>query len=119
MTRYRGTSSFDPFSTPSRPARPFNWVQWTGVALIVVGVALDLAFLAGEAGWLPKWRAVPSVAFTPLIFGVLLINSRRGPTADPAPELAAQRRKWLTITIAIVTVILGAATIIDIWMVSR
>jgi hypothetical protein len=114
MTRYRGTSSFDPFSTPSRPARPFNWVQWTGVALIVVGVALDLAFLAGEAGWLPKWRAVPSVAFTPLIFGVLLMNSRREPVQDLAPELAPARRRWLTITVSVVAVILGAATIIDV-----
>jgi hypothetical protein len=118
MAGYREISNVDPIGTPSRPARPFNGVQWTGVALIVVGVALDLAFFAGEAGWLPKWRAVPSVAFTPLIFGTLLINSRRGPTTDPAPKLAAQRRKWLTITVSVVAVILGAATIIDIWRVS-
>jgi hypothetical protein len=114
MAGYRETSNVGPIGTPSPPTRPFNRVQWTGVALIVLGVALELAFFAGEAGWLPKWRAVPSLAFTPLICGTLLINSRRGPTTDPAPELAAQRRKWLTITVSVVAVILGTATIIDI-----
>jgi hypothetical protein len=113
MAGYRDTSSFDPFGAATRPARPFNWVQWTGVALLMVSVGLNLAFLAGQAGWLPKWNFTPTLATAPMIFGVVLMNSRREPVQDPAPELAPARRRWLLGTIVVVSLILLTATIVD------
>jgi hypothetical protein len=114
MAGYRERSNYDPYGAVSRPARPFTWVQWTGVAMLCFSVALNLGFLAGEAGWLPRLHIAPSLAPAPMIFGVLLMNSRREPAQDPAPELASARRKWMTITVAAVAVILAAATLIDI-----
>lgn len=114
MAGYRETSSFDPEGGATRPARPFNWVQYLGVALLTLGAALNLAFLAGQAGWLPKWNFTPTLAPAPIILGVVLMNSRRQPGQDLAPELAPARRKWLLATVAVVAVILALATIIDI-----
>jgi hypothetical protein len=113
MAGYR-EHSFDPSATTSygRPLRPFNWVQWTGVAFAVASIAINVAFLAGEAGWIPKAIGSPAIATGPLLVGVALINSRREPITDPAPELAAARRKWLIITVAVCAAILGAATVI-------
>ncbi|MFL6727311.1 MAG: hypothetical protein ACJ8FS_12485 [Sphingomicrobium sp.] len=113
MTGYRDRSSFDPYGAASRPARPFNAVQWLGAALLAASVALNVAFLAGEAGWLPKWNATPALATDPMIFGVLLMNSRREPSTDLAPELRPARRRWMLGTIAIVGIILTVAAIID------
>jgi hypothetical protein len=113
MTGYR-EHSFDPNGTTSygRPLRPFNWVQWTGVGLAVVSIAINVAFLASAAGWIPKAIGSPALATGPLLVGVALINSRRVEVPDPAPELAAARRKWLIITVAVCAAILGAATVI-------
>ena len=113
MSGYR-EHGFDPNAgerPTGPPARPFNGVQWTGVVLVVIAIALDLAFVGGALGWWRKIPDTPVFAITPLIFGMSMINSRRQPVADPAPELAAARRKWLVITIAVCAVILGIATI--------
>jgi hypothetical protein len=114
MPGYR-EHSFDPnaYSEAGRPMRPYNWVQWTGVALILVSLAMNLAYLARDFGWLPFAPRIPSIAFAPLILGIVLVNSRRHPATDPAPELAAQRRRWLIVIVAICAVILGAALVID------
>ncbi len=115
MAGYRDTSSYEPFGQPNygRPLRPYNWVQWTGVALAIFGVALDLAYFAGRLGWLPVQLGSPSLAMPPIFLGIALINSRREEITDPAPELATQRKRWLIITVAICAVILGAATAIE------
>ena len=113
MTGYR-ESNFDPYAGPSNqgpPVRPYNWVQWTGVALILAAVLLDVAFVGGKVGWWRKVLDTPSIAISLPLFGVALINSRRQPVTDPAPELAAARRKWLAIVVAIAAVVLGIATI--------
>ena len=108
-------SSYDPLATAAggKPLRPFNRVQWTGVALIVLGVVLSLAMLAGAFGvpWLGSLRHAP--VFLPALIGSLLINSRREPAADPAPELAAARRKWTLITVAVCGAILGVAAVLS------
>jgi hypothetical protein len=108
-------SSYEPLATSygGRPMRPFNWVQWTGVGLIGLGLALVLAMLAGQLGvsWLRPLRHAP--VFIPALIGSLLINSRREPVVDPAPELAAARRKSLLITAIVCAVILGAAALIS------
>ncbi|MCW3796283.1 hypothetical protein OMW55_00465 [Sphingomonas sp. BN140010] len=108
-------SSYDPLATSAggRPLRPFNRVQWTGVALIVLSLLLVAAMLAGEFG-LTSFRSLRHApVFIPALIGSLLVNSRREPVVDPAPELAAARRKWLLITVAVCGVILGAAAVLS------
>lgn len=107
------TSRYDPthYERMGRPLRPFNWVQWTGVALFVVGMTLYVLVLAGRFGWMRPLIAETSAGFALNMVGIVLINSRRQP--DPALELAAARKRWLLITVAVVAAILGAATVIE------
>lgn len=116
MTGYREHSNYELFGAPDygrRPIRPFNWVQWTGVALAALGIAIDFAYLASRLAWIARAPS-PIVAVGPLILGVTLVNSRRHPAdIDIAPELAAARRRWLLIVAAVCITVLGAATIID------
>jgi hypothetical protein len=113
MTGYR-EHSFNPSAgerSGGPPMRPFNWVQWTGVAFVVIAIAVDLAYVGSAFGWWPKIMKTPVLSTTPLIFGMMMITSRRQSIVDPAPELAAARRKWLVIVFAVCAVILGVATI--------
>ena len=115
MSGYR-QSSFDPeaYQTMGKPLRPFNWVQWTGVAVQTVGIALMLVDFAEMVGWLPQWADMPPfAAIMLLIIGVSLINSRREPSVDVTPEQRAANRRLLLITIAICAAILGLAAAID------
>jgi hypothetical protein len=116
MAGYRDTSNYDPYASPryGKPLRPFNWVQWSGVALIVLGIAIELFYLAAEVGFVAKWAPSPAIAVAPLIIGVNLINSRREELTDLAPELAPARKRWLIYTVLACVIIIGAATIIDI-----
>ena len=116
MSGYRDRSNYDPYASPShgRPMRPFNWVQWTGVALILVGVAAELYYMAGQLGWVRKLTESPMLGSTLVLLSLPLINSRREGVTDLAPELASARKRWMIIVIAVCAVILGAATIIDI-----
>ena len=114
MSGYR-SSNFDPthYERAGRPMRPFNWVQWTGVALEVAALGIYLVFLAGEIGWIHPVIGTPVIAVALQFPGIFLINSRRHPYVDPAPELAPARRRWLIITVAIVTAVIGAAAVIQ------
>ena len=117
MAGYRDRSSFDPnaYERQGPPLRPFNWVQWTGVGLIALATLLALAALVGDLGYGPRlFGKSPPPFFALPVIGMLLINSRRQPATDPAPELAAQRKRWLIITAVICALIIGAAAIIDI-----
>ena len=115
MPGYRDTSNYEPYGTANygRPLRPYNMVQWTGVGFIVFGLALDLLYFVGRLGWTRQHMATPSYAMVPLFLGIALVNSRRQPVHDLAPELAEQRKRWLIIITIICVVVLGAATIID------
>jgi hypothetical protein len=115
MSGYRDRSNYDPYASPQygQPMRPYNGVQWTGVALLVASIALNLAFLAGEVGWLPKWKFSPTLSTSPMIIGVMLINSRREQLADPSPELAPARRKWMLIVLVVCAVVFGTAIAIS------
>ena len=115
MSGYRDRQSFDPNSGGDygRPMRPFNWVQWTGVAMGVAGIALYGVYFAGRVGWMAELLKTPMVGFPLLIVGASLVNSRREILDDPAPELAAARKRWLLITILICLVVFGAAIAID------
>ena len=106
MSGYR-ESSFDPNAGGDYgpPARPFNWVQWTGVAFALVGIAIDLFYLAGQAGITRKLLDSPSIGVALPLLGVALINSRRQPGAL-APQL--KRQRLIALTVAAVAVVIGA-----------
>ncbi|GAA4025038.1 hypothetical protein GCM10022280_27390 [Sphingomonas swuensis] len=111
---YRQSSSYDPYapSPALAPARPFNWVQWSGVALEVVGFAGFLLYITGKAGWTAPVVANGTPFMLLTVVGLSLINSRRAGDVDLAPELAPARRRWTLLTIAFCAAILGAATVI-------
>ena len=112
MSGYRGRQSFDPSAGGDygRPLRPFNWVQWTGVAMIALGTISALAFLLGEVGVLPKFlpRSPQPFATLPLI-GMLLVNSRREPGPVPEDEQHRRNRRAALVTVAVVVPIVIAA----------
>jgi hypothetical protein len=114
MSGYR-EHGFDPNSYPhyGKPLRPYNKVQWTGVGMAVLGIAGYLVYAADRLGWVSLgWRNPGPLFVLPLI-GATLVNSRREILDDPAPELAAERKRWMLIVTAICVVVLGAALIID------
>jgi hypothetical protein len=114
MSGYR-QQSYDPnaYERQGPPLRPFNWVQWTGVGSGLLGATLYVAYFAGRGGWMPEFLDSPMIGFPFLMLGVVLVNSRRHPAPDPAPELAAARKRWLLVIVALCTAILGAAVAIQ------
>jgi peptidoglycan/LPS O-acetylase OafA/YrhL len=113
MSGYR-EHSYDPnaYERQGPPLRPFNWVQWTGFGLGVLGAAICVYYLLGKSGWVPPIDSPMPGAILPLL-GVSLINSRRRRAPDPAPELAAARKRWMLVIVALCTAILGAAVAIQ------
>ncbi len=106
---------FDPnaYEQPGPPLRPYNWVQWTGVAIAGVGIALLVVYLLGKVGLLPAWIDDPAPAsFMLPMFGVLLINSRRAPGTQVDELQATRNRRVLIIIVALGAVVLGTATAI-------
>ena len=115
MSGYR-QHSFDPnaYQDPGPPARPYDWVQWTCVAVVALCCAIELVHFAGWLGWIEPLFDESPRAFLFVILGLALIYSRREPPHDVAPELAAQRRTWLLIIVTATVVIVGIAFIADI-----
>ena len=108
--------SYDPnvYEQPGRPLRPFNWVQWTGVALGTVGAVLITLDLLGKLGWIPRWTGDLSPGpFIALIMGSVLVNSRREPGNLITEEQRARNKRTLLITTVICAVVLGAALVIE------
>ena len=115
MSGYR-EHSFDPnaYEQPGRPLKPYNWVQWTGVAIGVLGLAIIALGLLGRFGWIPPWLdGPPAGAFMLPIIGISLINSRREPGTQVGSEQLEKNRKVLLITAAICAAVLGAALAIE------
>ena len=115
MTGYR-EHSFDPnaYEHPGPPLKPYNWVQWAGVAIGTVGAALITLDLLGRIGWSPQWIDDPSPApFMLLVIGMLFVNSRRAPGTQVGSEQLAKNRRVLLITVAICAAVLGAALVIE------
>ena len=114
MPGYRDTSSYSPYGEPAmgRPLRPFNWVQWTGVALAAIGLDVQFLYFAGQFGWVPAWIRNPGIGTPGLFLGVVLVTSRRQPDIDLAPELAPARKRWMTIVTILCVVTFGVAIIL-------
>ena len=114
MSGYR-EHSYDPYAyeRQGRPVWPYNWVQWTGVGSGLLGLALYGLYFAGRVGWVREMLDSPMIGFPFLMLGIVLISSRRQTIPDPAPELAAARRRWMLIVVALCTAILGAAVAIQ------
>lgn len=115
MTGYRdATTGYDPnaYEQPGRPLKPYNWVQWTGVALTVLGLGIFLGRLAADFGWIER-SAVPSLGFPAMIIGWVLINSRREPGSPAGSEQLQRNRRLLLIAIAVLALIFGAAITIS------
>jgi membrane protein insertase Oxa1/YidC/SpoIIIJ len=114
MTGYR-QSGFDPnaYEQPGKPLRPYNMVQWAGVAAGLAGIAIDLAYFADKFGWIDAPALSPSLAFPFLIIGFALINSRREPATLVGSEQLEKNRKVLLVTLAILVLVLGLAALID------
>ncbi len=114
MIRYR-QSIHDPnaYARQGPPLRPFNWVQWLGVAFAGAGVGIALAYLGGRAGWTPKLLDSPVIGSALVLLAIVLINSRRQTITDPAPGLAPARGRWMIIFVSFCVVLIGAATILQ------
>ena len=114
MSGYR-EHSFDPnaYEQPGKPLRPYNWVQWAGIAIGGLGVLLTAVHLASKAGWIPQWLDDSPPAFLLLLVGLVLVNSRREPSTLAGSEQLEKNRKLLLITVAICAAILGIALVIE------
>lgn len=108
MSGYR-EHSFEPnhWEPMGPPIRPYNKVQWCGAGLIVIGFGIFLAYIAGRFGWTKAVIDDPMMSTSFMIFGMVLINTRRHPVA---PELReqAKRRTMVALTIALVVAVIAA-----------
>jgi len=115
---YRDKTNYEPFGDPAsyntRPVRPYNATQWAGVALGSLGILMALLHFGNELGWFALGfdLGVPA-SISAMMLGSLLVNSRREPVPDLAPELAAARRRWTLIVTLTVAALIGVAMIAD------
>jgi hypothetical protein len=114
MSGYR-QHNYDPnaYEQPGKPMTPYNWVQWTGIAIGCIGLVLTVLQVAGQLGWIPQWLGDTPPVFVLLLLGVILVNSRREPPTEAGSEQLAKNRRLLLITFAVCAVILGAAALIE------
>ena len=114
MSGYR-QHGYDPnaYEVAGGPMRPFNWVQWTGVAIGVVGLVLTVLQVAGQLGWVRQWWDGSPPVFVLLLLGVVLVNSRREPATNVDSEQLRKNRKVLLITIIGCAIIFAAAAILQ------
>lgn len=115
MSGYRDRSNYEPLpSSYGPPLKPYNKVQWTGLALQAVAVLAYGYYFAESAGWVRGLGFNTMMFGLPfLLIGMSLVYSRRQEPIDLAPELAADRKRWLIITIVLCVALLGVATAIE------
>jgi hypothetical protein len=111
MSGYRDRSGFDPHAgggARGAPQRPYTWVQWTGIVIALIGVAIDLVYLGGRIGIIrPPLLDSPSVGIALPLIGAALLNARGGPLS---PE--SRRQRIIIILVALAICVLVAALVI-------
>jgi hydrogenase-4 membrane subunit HyfE len=112
MSGYR-QSSFDPNAGGDYgpPLRPFNKVQWAGAAFVTLGIAVMLATIAGNLGWISGSRDWLPVGTSFCALGTILINTRRK-TLTPEQTEAQRRRGMIAVAIAFAVCAIVAMAII-------
>ena len=106
MSGYR-ESNFDPMASSGDygpPLRPYNWVQWSGVALALIGIAIDLVYLGGRTGITPRLLDGPSIGISLPLIGAALINSRRQAGTPLSAETRRQRILIIFAALAVCTI---------------
>src|SRR5689334_9059457 len=98
MSGYR-EHSFDPnvYERPGPVIRPYNWAQWTGVAITAIGIGMAALLLLGTMGVIPQWIKPSSSPFMLMLVGTSLTNSRRHPGTPITDEQRARNRKMLIV----------------------
>jgi hypothetical protein len=111
VSGYRDRSGFDPMAGGSYgpPLRPYNWVQWTGIAFMGIGILAVGAYILGRTGLLPNRFDDVFPGIMLLGIGSMLINSRRQ-DVPLTPE--ARRRNAIIIALALAVSIAVAALVI-------
>ena len=89
------------------PIRPYNAVQWAGVGCFLVGIAIFLVYIAGRFGWMKPVIDEPMMSTSFMVFGVVLINTRRHPVA-PEDRDRIKRRTTITLIVAVVVAVIAA-----------
>jgi hypothetical protein len=114
MSGYR-EHSFDPeaFERAGPPMRPYNWVQWCGVAFVGAAIATLILYFAGLVGLIAPLIEKVQLSTALAMIGVVLIGSRREPGTWVGSEHLHRNRKIFLITIAVLAVVLVAAIIIE------
>jgi drug/metabolite transporter (DMT)-like permease len=86
------------------PQRPLSWTQKAGIACLLVGAAIVLAYIAGHLGIAPKVldSPVPGTAFVAI--AAPLIGMRRGPLSAET-----KRQRLLIIFVAVALCAVAAA----------
>jgi hypothetical protein len=114
MAGYR-EHSYDPsaYEQPGRPLRPYNWVQWTGLAFALLGLVGYVAYAADRFGWIHLGLDSPTPFISLPLIGVTLINSRREPGTQAGEEQLARNRKVLLVTVAVLVAIGAALLVIE------
>jgi hypothetical protein len=109
MPGYR-EHGFDPSAGGDygRPQRPFNWVQWLGVACLFVGAAIMLAYVGGGLGLLPKLLDSPTPGTAFVMIAIPLIASRR---EAGTLSVESKRRRTVIIAVALAVCALTAALV--------
>jgi hypothetical protein len=104
-------SSFDPnaYEKPGKPLRPYNWVQWTGVAIASIGMLGCLLFLANEVGVVHLGLKEPGPFIALPMIGMFLVNSRREPGTPMTDEQIARQRRiaFIILGVALVAFAIG------------
>ena len=113
MPGYR-QHGFDPghWEPMGPPLKPYNWVQWTGVAFAALGIVGYLAYAADRLGWISLGLGSPAPFISLPLIGVALLNSRREElTEEKRDEYREKlrRRTYIALAVALVAAAIGFA----------
>lgn len=111
-------SSFDPFaaSAPTRPMRPFNWVQWVGIGLEVAAFGIMFWHVLVRLHLLPPPAAPIQYATLSALIGITLIGSRREPVPENEdPARRGRDRLWMTVSLTVLGLMALTLVGLDIW----